>query len=355
MTINKTLSVKNINKSFGDNHVLKNISLDIKDGEFVTILGPSGCGKTTLLRVIAGLEKADGGVVCFGDRDITKESISKRGFGIVFQSYALFPNLNVFQNVAYGMKKASKEDKQKRVRKMLDLVGLNGIEKKMPAELSGGMQQRVALARALAVKPKLLLLDEPLSALDAKVRIKLREEICRIQKELGLTTIMVTHDQEEALTMADRIVVINKGEIMQYDTPQNLYNSPRNLFVADFVGHMNFLENWKLTSAGIFHSKDEVITSTLAFRPEAAEVIFEDEDKADAITGEVEYMEFRGSFYRTQVKIFNSSLDHTVELDFQPKYVRKSGIEAGKVFDFRIPTKKVHVFNENGTAIADEN
>lgn len=354
MAINKTLSVKNINKSFGDNHVLKDISLDIKDGEFVTILGPSGCGKTTLLRVIAGLEKADGGVVCFGDRDITKDSISKRGFGIVFQSYALFPNLNVFQNVSYGMKKASKEEKQRRVRKMLDLVGLNGIEKKMPAELSGGMQQRVALARALAVKPKLLLLDEPLSALDAKVRVKLREEICRIQKELGLTTIMVTHDQEEALTMADRIVVINKGEIMQYDTPQNLYNNPNNLFVADFVGHMNFLENWKLSGTGIAHSKDEVITSTLAFRPEAAEVIFDNVETVDSIKGQVEYMEFRGSFYRTQVKIFDSSIDHTVELDFQPKYAIKSGLEPGKVFDFRIPTKKVHVFNEDGAAVADE-
>ncbi len=352
MTKNRTLAVKNLDKSFGDLEVLKNVSIEVQEGEFVSILGPSGCGKTTLLRAIAGLEKPSSGAVYFGGKDITKDPISKRGFGIVFQSYALFPNLNVAQNVAYGMKNATKTECRECVEEMLELVGLRGIEKKYPAELSGGMQQRVALARALAVKPQLLLLDEPLSALDAKVRVKLREEICRIQKELGLTTIMVTHDQEEALTMADRIVVMNKGEVMQYDTPQTLYNSPKNIFVADFVGHMNFLENWALTAEGGLKPVSVEMgnelgsqTMTLAFRPEAAELVANWEECEELIRGKVEYMEFRGSFYRTLIHLIDGSLGHSIELDFQPKQIMRSGIEPGAVLNFRIPAKKVHIFN----------
>ena len=257
---NKTqnLTISGINKSFGNHHVLKDISLTINEGEFVSILGPSGCGKTTLLRIIAGLESSCSGSLTLGNGIITGLPVSQRGFGIVFQSYALFPNLTVAKNVSYGMKKASKAEKAERVKQMLELVGLEDVENKYPAQLSGGMQQRVALARALAVKPRILLLDEPLSALDAKVRTKLREEICRIQKEVNLTTIMVTHDQEEALTMADRVVVMDKGNIKQFDTPINLYNKPANEFVADFVGHMNFLEQWDCCDQGLLHSSKDL-------------------------------------------------------------------------------------------------
>ena len=342
---NKTqnLSINNINKSFDSHHVLKDISLTINEGEFVSILGPSGCGKTTLLRIIAGLETACSGNLDLGGEDITKTPVSQRGFGIVFQSYALFPNLTVAKNVAYGMKKASKAEKTARVKEMLDLVGLEGIENKYPAQLSGGMQQRVALARALAVKPRILLLDEPLSALDAKVRTKLREEICRIQKEVNLTTIMVTHDQEEALTMADRVVVMDKGNIKQFDTPINLYNKPANEFVADFVGHMNFLEQWDCCDEGLLHSsKDLKAKKTLAFRPEAVELIPMDDMTRPAIKATVEYIEFRGSFYRVQVSL--SQEEHRVEFDLQPSVMAEFQVQVGQTVRFRIQKDELHSF-----------
>ena len=343
MNINNELELNNICKSFGSLNVLNEISISIKKGEFVTILGPSGCGKTTLLRVIAGLEKQDKGTVFFKKFDITDYPISKRGFGIVFQSYALFPNLNIEKNISYGMKNTSNEEKSRQVKEMLELVGLSGIESMYPSQLSGGMQQRVALARSLAVQPGLMLLDEPLSALDAKVRVKLRAEICRIQKKLDLTTIMVTHDQEEALTMADKIVVLYNGKIMQFDTPFNLYNSPANKFVADFIGHMNFLDNWTISDNGII-KPDPDSGKTLAFRPEDFEIASEDTD--GAVTGEIEYMEFKGSYYRATIKIKDETTNNTVDIDFQPRQVKKAGLEVGRLFSFKIPASKIHVFEK---------
>ena len=237
------LQLEGITKAFGSFQALKGIDLQIPQGEFICFLGPSGCGKTTLLRIIAGLEGQTAGRIRQGGRDISTLPPAQRDYGIVFQSYALFPNLSVADNVAYGLvnRKAPKAEIAARVRELVALVGLPGSESKYPAQLSGGQQQRIALARALATSPGLLLLDEPLSALDAIVRVQLRQEIKRLQRQLGVTTIMVTHDQEEALSVADRIVVMNHGVIEQVGTPLQVYREPASAFVADFVGRINAL------------------------------------------------------------------------------------------------------------------
>ncbi|MGJ7521207.1 putative 2-aminoethylphosphonate ABC transporter ATP-binding protein [Variovorax sp. LT1P1] len=238
------LELQGIHKRFGSFTALDDIHLSIGRGEFVCFLGPSGCGKTTLLRIIAGLEMQTAGRVVQAGRDISVLPPSGRDYGIMFQSYALFPNLTVAQNVAYGLvnRKQSRAQVAPRVDELLKLVGLPGSGGKYPAQLSGGQQQRIALARALATSPGLLLLDEPLSALDAIVRVHLRNEIRSLQRELGVTTVMVTHDQEEALSVADRIVVMNHGVIEQVGTPMQVYREPASPFVADFVGKVNRLK-----------------------------------------------------------------------------------------------------------------
>jgi iron(III) transport system ATP-binding protein len=237
------LALRHIRKDFGAFAALSDIVLDIARGEFVCFLGPSGCGKTTLLRIIAGLEVQSAGEVWQGGRDISRLPPAQRDYGIVFQSYALFPNLSVAANVAYGLvnRKTPRAQVQQRVAELLKLVGLPGSEGKYPSQLSGGQQQRIALARALATSPGLLLLDEPLSALDALERVRLRQEIRALQQKLGVTTIMVTHDQEEALAVADRIVVMNEGRIEQVGRPLEIYREPATPFVADFVGKANVL------------------------------------------------------------------------------------------------------------------
>jgi len=237
------LELRHIRKAFGGFTALADINLGIRKGEFVCFLGPSGCGKTTLLRIIAGLEVQSAGEVWQGGRDISRLPPAQRDYGIVFQSYALFPNLSVSDNVAYGLvnRKTPKAQALARVTELLKLVGLPGSEGKYPAQLSGGQQQRIALARALATSPALLLLDEPLSALDALERVRLRSEIRALQQKLGVTTIMVTHDQEEALSVADRIVVMNHGAIEQVGSPLEVYREPASPFVADFVGKVNVL------------------------------------------------------------------------------------------------------------------
>ena len=237
------LKLVGIRKLFGSFVALESIDLTIKQGELVCFLGPSGCGKTTLLRIIAGLEMQSAGRIERAGVDISALPPAARDYGIVFQSYALFPNLNVADNVAYGLvnRKMPKAQARSRVTELLAMVGLPGSEAKYPAQLSGGQQQRIALARALATKPGLLLLDEPLSALDAIVRVQLRGEIRRLQRQLGVTTVMVTHDQEEAFSVADRIVVMNQGSIEQVGSPMQIYRDPASLFVADFVGRINAL------------------------------------------------------------------------------------------------------------------
>jgi putative spermidine/putrescine transport system ATP-binding protein len=236
-----SLTYTEIRKTFGPTVALENFNLVVHPGEMISLLGPSGCGKTTALRICAGFERADSGNVAVGGNDITDKPAHQRNMGMVFQSYSLFPNLDVTGNVEYGLRtrKVGKAERTRRVRKMLELVQLSSMAERYPHQLSGGQQQRVALARALAVQPEVLLLDEPLSALDAKVRTTLRDEIRRIQTELGITTLFVTHDQEEALGISDRVGVMSNGRLEQLGTPIEVYRTPANAFVARFVGSMN--------------------------------------------------------------------------------------------------------------------
>lgn len=238
------LSVQHLHKHYGDNPVFQDITCEIRRGEFVTLLGPSGCGKSTLLRCIAGLTPVDGGRILLDGQDLVPLSPQQRGIGMVFQSYALFPNMTVEQNVDFGlrMQKIASQERQTRVREMLALVELTDFAKRYPHQLSGGQCQRVALARSLVTRPRLLLLDEPLSALDARIRRHLREQIRAIQRELGLTTLFVTHDQEEALTLSDRIVLMNEGRIVQSGDAETLYTAPVNAFAVGFIGHYNLLD-----------------------------------------------------------------------------------------------------------------
>lgn len=238
------LQINHLTKTFGDYKALNDISLSIANDEFVCLLGPSGCGKTTLLRIIAGLMPFDSGDLRLGERDLTQIRASERGFGIVFQSYSLFPNMTVAENIGYGLRirKADQSTINAKVNELMELIRLPDLKERYPHQLSGGQQQRVAIARALAVDPSLLLLDEPLSALDASVRMEMRSEIREVQKRLGIPTIMVTHDQEEALSMADKIVCMNHGVIEQVGSPEELYARPSTRFVASFIGQTNLLD-----------------------------------------------------------------------------------------------------------------
>jgi iron(III) transport system ATP-binding protein len=297
-----------VTKKYGEFFALQDIDLTVEEGEFVCLLGPSGCGKTTLLRIIAGLEEASGGRVFLRGRDVTGTHPSKRNFGIVFQSYALFPNMTIRQNVAFGLKnrRLSKQAVGEAVENALRLVHMSEQGGKYPSQLSGGQQQRVALARALAPSPDFLLLDEPLSALDAKVRQKVRKEIKSLQRRLGITTIMVTHDQEEALTMADRIVVMNNACIRQIGTPQEIYNAPNSPFVADFVGTINFFDYSNLVEQGEKMS-DRVRNNRYnlkAIRPEHVSLSTGD---GGGIRARVADVEFQGPMYRVTLALLDST------------------------------------------------
>lgn len=254
------LTIKNVNKSFGKNEVLSNINFEVKEGEFVSLLGPSGCGKTTVLRIINGLEPPDTGSVLIDGKNVTKTPVEKRNIGMVFQNYALFPTMSAGKNIAYGLKirKKSKEEIGEKVNWALKLVKLEGLEDRKITKMSGGQQQRVALARALVIEPSILLLDEPLSALDRKIRADMQYELRNIQQKIGITTIFVTHDQEEALTMSDKIILINKGTIEQESDPFTLYNYPNSIFASDFLGEANIVkgrlvknkDQWQVTGDG---------------------------------------------------------------------------------------------------------
>ncbi len=357
------LELENITKSFGDFVALNNIDMSVEKGEFVSILGPSGCGKTTLLRVIAGLEEQNSGTVRLDGRDVSREPVAKRGLGIVFQSYALFPNISVLNNVMYGIRRGFSAARKERAMKMLELVGLADQASKYPAQLSGGQQQRVALARALAPKPSLLLLDEPLSALDARVRVRLRIEIRRIQERLGVTTIMVTHDQEEALTMADRVVVIKDGVLMQYASPHKLYKTPGNSFVAGFIGSMNFLSDCRATgpdsvmlgryllrtapSAAANHQGRNV---RLAVRPEDIRVHRNGNNgKENVVKTKINDIEFRGSLYRIYLQMLHEaggSSDQTLEMDLQSEAVEEMGLAEEMEVPVYFPPEKLLLFRE---------
>ena len=238
------LIVKGINKRFGNVEALKDVDLEVRSGEFLTLLGPSGCGKTTLLRIIAGLELPDTGLVYLGGQDVTSLPATKRQVNTVFQSYALFPHLTVYENIAFGLRsrKFPNDEVKKRVDRRLEMLGLEGMKSRHPDQLSGGQKQRVALARALVNEPEILLLDEPMSALDAKLRAQVQEDLRRIQRRLGKTFLLVTHDQSEALVCSDRLAVMHEGRVVQYGTPQEVYDFPKNKFVAEFLGAANLIK-----------------------------------------------------------------------------------------------------------------
>ena len=319
----KIIELKNISKNFEDQQVLKGIDLNIYENEFLTLLGPSGCGKTTLLRIIGGFEEPSNGQLIFDGKDISKVPPYKREVNTVFQKYALFPFLNVADNIAFGLnlKKMDKDVIEKKVSKMLELVGLKGFEKRDVTLLSGGQQQRVAIARALVNEPKVLLLDEPLGALDAKLRKDMQTELKKIQKEVGITFIFVTHDQEEALSMSDTIVVLNDGVIQQIGTPMDIYNEPQNRFVAEFIGESNIIEgnmikdclvnfdgiDWECVDKGFKDNEDiEVV-----LRPEDMDVV---EPEAGKVSGTIISKVFMGVHYEYLVETKNRNYKvHTTE------------------------------------------
>ena len=334
------IELKEISKTYGDNTVLNNLSLNIKKNEFLTLLGPSGCGKTTTLKIIAGFENADEGVVLFGDNNITSLPPYKRKLNTVFQKYALFPHMNIYENIAFGLKikKLPKAEIDKKVKNMLKLVALEGFEKRSVESLSGGQQQRVAIARALVNEPEVLLLDEPLGALDLKLRKEMQIELKKIQQRLGITFIFVTHDQEEALSMSDTIVVMNKGVIQQMGTPEDIYNEPANAFVADFIGESNILD-------GIMIDDYKVEFSNVTFecvdkgfnKNEKVDVVIRPEDieittvEKGMLSGKVSSVTFKGVHYEIEVEeksrkwIIHSTktaiVDSIVGLNLEPEAI----------------------------------
>ena len=349
------LRIENFTKRFGAFEALKDVSLGIGKGELICFLGPSGCGKTTLLRAIAGLDIQTTGRIWQDGREISNLPPEERDFGIVFQSYALFPNLSIARNVGYGLENrgVSRDEVSKNVAELLALVGLADQGEKYPAQLSGGQQQRVALARALATSPGLLLLDEPLSALDAKVRAHLRHEIKDLQRRIGVTTILVTHDQEEALTMADRIVVMNHGVIEQIGTPEEIYGQPASAFVADFIGAMNFLDgrltgsgrtlvgNVELACNGTYRDGDAAVT--LAIRPE--DILLRDirGDEENALNVKVRDLEFLGSFVRARLDA--EALDgKTLEADLSINLMRARELSPGQTLPIVLPRDHLLVY-----------
>jgi putative spermidine/putrescine transport system ATP-binding protein len=312
------LEINHLKKVFGGQTAVHDFTLNIDRGEFITFLGPSGCGKTTILRMLAGFEAPTAGTIKFDGKEVTHVPTSQRNIGMVFQSYALFPNMNVADNIGFGLKVAKMPVDQirARVEEMLKLIGLAALGARYPWQLSGGQQQRVALARALAGKPQVLLLDEPLSALDAKIRVSLRQEIRAVQRELGITSVFVTHDQEEALSISDRIVVLNEGRVEQIGTPSEVYNFPRTRFVASFVGTLNLLSGVVVDAASgrLSVCGQPMVTSNpmegavagqiraLAIRPEAI-VLESPIPGRNSLAATVEDVSFLGAVVRIRVRV----------------------------------------------------
>ena len=327
------LQIRHVRKTFGATVALDDISFDVGEQEFVCLLGPSGCGKTTLLRLIAGLASADGGELLLDGQDLLRIPARERGFGIVFQSYSLFPSMTVAQNVGYGLKIRGVDSREmdRRVRELLDMVRLSSQADRLPWQLSGGQQQRVAFARAVAFRPKLLLLDEPLSALDAKVRTELRQEIRRLQRELGIPTLMVTHDQEEAMSLSDRIVCMDHGRIAQVGTPDELYCTPANRFVADFMGVSNLLEAQVLSQwlgPGMFPSALAASSPWACIRPEQVQL------GTGSLQGQVKSVQFLGNLSRVTLDVQGLALVAEVP--------GRAGCAVGDALAVHIPASSVH-------------
>lgn len=349
MLTENIIEIKNISKTFEENLVLDNISLDIKKNEFVTLLGPSGCGKTTTLKIIAGFESCDQGVILFDDNKINDLPPYERQINTVFQKYALFPHMDVYENIAFGLKikKLSKNQIDTKVKEVLKLVDLQGFEKRKTDSLSGGQQQRIAIARAIVNEPRVLLLDEPLGALDLKLRKEMQTELKRIQKQLGITFIFVTHDQEEALTMSDTVVVMNKGVIQQMGSPEDIYNEPKNRFVANFIGESNItegvmLEDFKVEFCGrIFQCVDKGFSKNesidVVIRPEDIKIV---DKEVGYLKGIVKSTVFKGVHYEIEVEedhmkyilhnTKNVSIGEEIGMDIYPEDIhimRKLGEE----------------------------
>ena len=350
------IRVSNLTKRFKDLVALDDVTFAFPESQVTCLLGPSGCGKTTLLRAIAGLDPQDEGTIELAGRDVSRAPPSERDFGIVFQSYALFPNLTVAQNVGYGLvnRRRPGPEIRRRVDELLALVGLPEQGAKYPVQLSGGQQQRVALARALATSPGLLLLDEPLSALDAKVRVRLRDEIRSLQRRLGVTTVMVTHDQEEALTMADRIVVMNHGVIEQVGTPEDIYGQPATPFVADFVGHMTFLDAvatgpWTVRVGALELAVAQApafqpgAAVRLAMRPEAVRTRSITTDTPNRFEARVGELSFLGSYCRAQLEPTGSP-GTRIAVDLSTNAMRDLAITEGQIRSVALPAESLRVF-----------
>ncbi|WP_235981415.1 putative 2-aminoethylphosphonate ABC transporter ATP-binding protein [Aquipseudomonas ullengensis] len=347
MPLSVNMQVRDIHKGFGAFKALDGVSLDIAAGELVCLLGPSGCGKTTLLRCIAGLERQDRGTIVIGSRDVSELPPQARDYGILFQSYALFPNLTVEQNIGYGLAGNNRETIRARVAEMLELVGLVGSEKKYPGQLSGGQQQRVALARALAPAPSLLLLDEPMSALDARVREHLCGELRQLQKRLGITTLMVTHNQDEAMLMADRIAVINHGRVEQFASPQEIYRAPATPFVAEFVGQGNWLpfergEHGHVRVGELslrLHASDTRERGRLFCRPEAV-VINPPVHEENLFSAQMREITFLGNRCRLSFEL-DALPGHSLLAELEPQAMPKL---AGAEIWVALPPRSLQVF-----------
>jgi iron(III) transport system ATP-binding protein len=351
------LRVRSVSKRFGTFTALDSISLDVRRGEFVCFLGPSGCGKTTLLRAIAGLELQDEGTIEIGGRDVSWLPPAARDFGIVFQSYALFPNLTVADNIGFGL--INRRDPATRVRarvaELLDTIGLADQARKYPVQLSGGQQQRVALARALATSPSLLLLDEPLSALDARVRLRLRDELKSLQRRLGITTVMVTHDQDEALGLADRIVVMNKGVVEQVGTAKEIYDEPRTEFVADFVGTMNFVPCVVSAADRVSvgdremrcdkpHGLDLGRPARLSIRPEAVRMRAQGNGFDNTMRARIDGIGFHGGYLRASLEPLG--MPHArITADLSTGVPSGLQFEVGRELTISLPPERLRLFS----------
>lgn len=349
--------IKDAVKKYGEKTVIKSVNLEIQDGEFFTLLGPSGCGKTTLLRMIAGFNSIEGGEFYFNDTLINNMDPSKRNIGMVFQNYAVFPNMTVRGNIEFGLKerKVPKNEMDERVEKILDIMKIREYADRKPQNLSGGQQQRVALARAIVIEPDVLLMDEPLSNLDAKLRVELREEIRRIQKEIGITTVYVTHDQEEAMAVSDRIAVMKDGVIQQCDKPRKIYHRPNNMFVASFIGtnnviNGNYNKNLKeivIDSGGKFAYDLGNIPSQrvkLSIRPEDLRL-----DPNGDIEVKINDEVFLGSTMHYNVELKDDTILNIME---ESKYEELSRINTNS--KLRVNLEKINVFNEKGDVNLNE-